>query len=404
MGKINRVVIMKKIFTCYLDDKIASLTKEKLEKIAKLEECQKNTKGLKIAGITTLGVSAIGIGANIGEAVALNKLDEKISTAEQNKSNLDKQIDGVKKAQNTCGTKTCSTPAPTQSDLDSLNATEAVCKDGNWVAKTCKLDYSGDEQTCILNGATVTYIDACKFVNSAVKQCPEVTEDWKKQHNAKSGACDTTINEIYIKECEDKFDGVPRTTGNKQGYEKCEKQEQTQPISPERKHHEDCSAEETAQIPNADASWWYIDRCVAKSCKTGWYLVVKGTSSQGYCVKTCPESQITDGPNGGKACDKLITVTAEVVREVVVEENQTECPEKSFVNIAPNNCEDMCNGYAMTEKCKLVKTGTFMSTTCWCNPSSSITLDSQENQTGNLATYLPNQFRGVTGIAVGFGG
>ena len=45
MGKINRVVIMKKIFTCflalcpmvasadYLDDKIASLTKEKLEKL-----------------------------------------------------------------------------------------------------------------------------------------------------------------------------------------------------------------------------------------------------------------------------------------------------------------------------------------------------------------------------------
>lgn len=306
---------MKKIFTCflalcpmvasadYLDDKIASLTKEKLEKIAKLEECQKNTKGLKIAGITTLGVSAIGIGANIGEAVALNKLDEKISTAEQNKSNLDKQIDGVKNAQNTCGTKTCSTPAPTQSDLDSLNATEAVCKDGNWVAKTCKPEYSGNEQTCTLNGATVKYIDSCKFVNSAVKQCPEVTDEWKAQHNAKSGACDTTINEIYIKECEDKFDGVPRTTGNKQGYEKCEKQEQTQPISPERKHHEDCSAAETAQIPNAEASWWYIDKCVAKSCKPGWYLAVKGTSSQGYCMKPCPEWQITDGPNGGKACD-----------------------------------------------------------------------------------------------------
>ena len=81
---------MKKIFACvlavcpmvasadYLDDKIAALTKEKLDKIAKLEECQKSTKGLKIAGITTLGVSAIGIGANIGEAVALKNYDAKI--------------------------------------------------------------------------------------------------------------------------------------------------------------------------------------------------------------------------------------------------------------------------------------------------------------------------------------
>ena len=88
---------MKKMFACvlalcpmiasadYLDDKIASLTKEKLDKIAKLEECQKNTKGLKIAGITTLGVSAIGIGANIGEAVKLNKLEAQIGSDETNK-------------------------------------------------------------------------------------------------------------------------------------------------------------------------------------------------------------------------------------------------------------------------------------------------------------------------------
>lgn len=95
---------MKKMFACvlalcpmiasadYLDDKIASLTKEKLDKIAKLEECQKSTKGLKIAGITTLGVSAIGIGANIGEAVKLNKLETQIGGAKTTKSDLDKQI------------------------------------------------------------------------------------------------------------------------------------------------------------------------------------------------------------------------------------------------------------------------------------------------------------------------
>ena len=100
---------MKKIFACvlalcpmvasadYLDNKIADLTKQKLDKIAKLEQCQKSTKGLKIAGITTLGVSAIGIGANIGEAMKLNKLDDQIETAETTKSNLDRQISVAEK-------------------------------------------------------------------------------------------------------------------------------------------------------------------------------------------------------------------------------------------------------------------------------------------------------------------
>ncbi len=76
----------------YLDDKIATLTQQKLNKIAELEKCQKSTKGLKIAGITTLGVSTIGIAANIGEAVALNKTEDKIETAQKTSSDLDSQI------------------------------------------------------------------------------------------------------------------------------------------------------------------------------------------------------------------------------------------------------------------------------------------------------------------------
>ena len=241
---------MKKMFACvlalcpmiasadYLDDKIASLTKEKLDKIAKLEECQKSTKGLKIAGITTLGVSAIGIGANIGEAVKLNKLEAQIGTAETNKSDLDRQISAAKEekakkekaaeeeqerqaANNTCGTKTCDAAAPTQDGLDLLNATEAVCKDGNWVAKKCKEGYSGAEQTCTLNGETVIYIDSCRSAAPTETQCQSVTEDWKTQNNVKSVECDKTTGQNYITECADNFDGVQRTAGNKQGYEKC---------------------------------------------------------------------------------------------------------------------------------------------------------------------------------------
>ena len=81
-----------------LDDKIASLIAAKNAKIAELEKCQKATGNLKIAGITTLGVSAIGVAVNIGEAVSLNKLDDKIDAAQAQKANLDKQIGDARAA------------------------------------------------------------------------------------------------------------------------------------------------------------------------------------------------------------------------------------------------------------------------------------------------------------------
>lgn len=337
---------MKKMFACvlalcpmiasadYLDDKIASLTKEKLDKIAKLEECQKSTKGLKIAGITTLGVSAIGIGANIGEAVKLNKLEAQIGTAETNKSDLDRQISAAKEekakkekvaeeeqerqlqaANNTCGTKTCDAAAPTQGGLDLLNATEAVCKDGNWVAKKCKEGYSGTEQTCTLNGETVTYIDSCRSAAPTEKQCPQVTDEWKAQNNAKSTACDTTTRENYITECADSY---KPETGENNRITKCVPNEQAQPVVQDRAHHSACTDAEKIDLQSKGANevWVYNNKCVPKSCKTDWYLVVKGESSQGYCVNTCPDYQkVEKWTNGGQACDKLESATAEVVKE-----------------------------------------------------------------------------------------
>lgn len=81
-----------------LDDKIAELTRQKLDKIAQLEQCQKSTKGLKIAGITTLGISTIGIAANIGEAVKIKKLDGELSSIETQKKNLKNKIDAAQAA------------------------------------------------------------------------------------------------------------------------------------------------------------------------------------------------------------------------------------------------------------------------------------------------------------------
>lgn len=54
-----------------LDNEIEKLTMQRDEKYAELQKCEKNTKGFKIAGITTLVATGIGVVGNI-------KLSEKL--------------------------------------------------------------------------------------------------------------------------------------------------------------------------------------------------------------------------------------------------------------------------------------------------------------------------------------
>lgn len=212
----------------YLDDKIADLTKQKLEKIAELEECQKSTKGLKIAGITTLGVSTVGIAANIGEAVALKKLDGQISEAETKLGDLDEKIQDKKdenerkeQQANTCGVQQCN-PAERDAKTATLNAKDVVCVNGAWVPSACNDGFSGTTETCTLNSETVTYYKSCK---QDAKKCDTITEAWKEQNHVEQVECDTTTGEYYITKCKNGYSGTRRTSGKEKGYEMCRKNE-----------------------------------------------------------------------------------------------------------------------------------------------------------------------------------
>ena len=58
-----------------LDAQIEKLTQERDEKYAALQECARKTKGFKIAGITTLAATGVGIYANIKLAQKRNGKD-----------------------------------------------------------------------------------------------------------------------------------------------------------------------------------------------------------------------------------------------------------------------------------------------------------------------------------------
>lgn len=283
-----------------LDDKIASLIAEKNAKIAELEKCQKATGNLKIAGITTLGVSAIGVAVNVGEAVSLNKLDDKINAAQAQKANLDKQIGDArasklaaeraakeaeqKAREKALGEKellavqaednTCGPDSEQEIDVNFknlLNASQAVYVNGAWVASICVDGYKlKNVETCTRDGQVIEYAKVCEAVveEDVADSAEEVNEEVKEEEELHDGDSGESV------------------------------------VTPQnRKYHDMCTPEETAKIAYAAESWWYNGKCVVKSCQDGAYLIVKNGVSQGYCSKSCSPDQTSPWENGGTACD-----------------------------------------------------------------------------------------------------
>ncbi len=71
-----------------MTSQIQRLVREKQEKVSKLEECDGKRKGFMIAGISTIGLTAVGVGLNIAQASKSNKLSTQI---EEKNLELEKQ-------------------------------------------------------------------------------------------------------------------------------------------------------------------------------------------------------------------------------------------------------------------------------------------------------------------------
>ena len=81
------------------------LVQEKQRKVAELEKCTGSTEKLKIAGISTLGLTAVGVAGNIVEAKKIDdytkdsqKLDKKIADANKDKGDYETKLADKEKA------------------------------------------------------------------------------------------------------------------------------------------------------------------------------------------------------------------------------------------------------------------------------------------------------------------
>ena len=76
--------------------RVNRLVQEKQRKMAELEKCMGSTKGLKIAGISTLGLTAVGVAGNVVEAKKIKDYDTKIASTDKSIEKTQQEIDDTK--------------------------------------------------------------------------------------------------------------------------------------------------------------------------------------------------------------------------------------------------------------------------------------------------------------------
>ena len=69
------------------------LVREKQRKYDELQKCLGTTNGLKIAGVSTLGLTAVGVSTNIAQSETKKSYDKKLERADEKLNNIKKQID-----------------------------------------------------------------------------------------------------------------------------------------------------------------------------------------------------------------------------------------------------------------------------------------------------------------------
>jgi len=103
---------------------ITKKTSERDEKLAKLQDCERNTKGFKIAGITTLALTGVGVGVNVNQAIKKKELDAdiKVAKAEKAKREAEQREAELKKANEQLDNKYNESQTALEKAINNLNA------------------------------------------------------------------------------------------------------------------------------------------------------------------------------------------------------------------------------------------------------------------------------------------
>ena len=103
---------------------IQKLLDQKAAKVAELEKCDKNRKAFVIAGVSTLGLTAVGIGGNIALANKNKKLDAELTTKKSELNTKRQELSSLQSQQLQKQLAQTTTSTIIQQETDGVDADE----------------------------------------------------------------------------------------------------------------------------------------------------------------------------------------------------------------------------------------------------------------------------------------
>ena len=201
--------------------RITKLMREKQAKMEQLEKCMGSSKGLKIAGISTLGLTAVGVAGNIAEAKVIQDYNDRIESTDKN----------IEKTKIEIQEKRDALDAKEEAEAKRIAAEEQAKKEGRILRNVAMQDiarinnggYNGDKAVShgymperLPDGlrsqfanAMVNFISRCRsligqYGIKEVSLSPSVQENWRQYLGSSPLAEDVILddlNEHIIAEC-----------------------------------------------------------------------------------------------------------------------------------------------------------------------------------------------------------
>ena len=283
---------------------VRRLLQEKQEKIEQLEKCEGKKQGWMIAGISTIGLTAVGVGVNIAQASKSNRLSDEI---EMEKSTLERHQNELNRIQNDIA-------------AEQLRQRREDCKKQSgkrWNDSGYCEDVPG---TGGGNGATVQVIEPTPMPaldnpdGEIGKPCSdngggiwtEKTDGTKKCSN---------VNGLVLCEC---VKGTTATPSGGMGDGNVVSNEQ----GTERKIGGPCVEEDMKKLYVSSGHYIRNEQtrlgtrcepgnvlcaCFADSCEDGFELVYSNGKNQGWCRKTSGGSSSSSSSNTEKSSTSTAT-------------------------------------------------------------------------------------------------
>ncbi len=154
---------------------IRRLLQEKQDKIAKLEECEGKKQGWMIAGISTIGLTAVGVGVNIAQASKSNRLSDEIA---MEKTTLQREQENLNRIQNDIAKERAKQEK--KSTTDSSVYVHAGGAGDKILGQPCGVNNNGD------------YVGTGTWTSCDHDFCAETCQDSKTKENVNCSCVSTT--------------------------------------------------------------------------------------------------------------------------------------------------------------------------------------------------------------------